>query len=222
MLTGEDTWDNTYKDIFEDLVAQRNPIKYASVAMNELLKADDQSGGTFTKTRPTEYLESHSVKIWAWTFDDWSFKAPMQGNKGTAHGFSGQDDKWKWYHGDCLSEGEFHQIVYKDADDLLILHALFEVAGVDGVFSDWAATVSAYVHCVDKRPDFESCAAEKADKSGGQLCRADEASYVTRLDSKVGFMRCSEFTTKHIQQSSAAPCATVQITSKIATSVPLF
>jgi hypothetical protein len=209
LMTGEDTWHNTYKDIFEDLLAETTPIKYASVAMNELLTANDATGGVFSVTAPTQYLISKGIKIWAWTFEDWSFKTPLTTETGSSYDFERPEDKWRWHHGDCLSEGKFDTVVYKDADELLILHALFEVAKVDAVFSAWPSTVSAYVSCVAKRP-------------ATVIARSSEASFVTPADSTVGFMRCSKFTTKSITQSSAAPCATVQITSKVVTNVPLF
>jgi hypothetical protein len=221
LQTGFDTWDNTYRAIFDELTNMSAPAKnlsYASVAMNELLIATDEYGGegSFNLTAPTSYFHSHNISIMAWTFDAWHVRSCYAA--GTV------DSQWRWFHGQCLSEGKFYRgecadgaacnwMVHKDADELLILHALFKKAKVVSVFSEWSATVSQYVSCVKKRP---------ADAQ----TRQSQASHVTAADAFVGRLRCMELLSKDIRQTStgwpAAACSNVTITVKLATTAPLF
>ena len=218
---GFDTWSNTYKAIFDELRAETPPLKFASVAMNELLIADDKYGGSYTKTEPATYFHTHGINIFVWTFDAW--KAGSR----TCYASGSVDERWRWYHGQCLSAGQFYAgecaasssdgqcewMVYKDADELLILHALFTDAQAMAVFSEWPATVSHYTSCVKQRPETF-------------VRRPDEVGFVRANDAYVGFTRCNTLIVKHVRQTSldyaAAPCATVTIHVKLGTSVPLW
>jgi hypothetical protein len=228
LRNGLDTWSNTYKQILDSLLAQQNPLKYVNVAMNELLIAKDRYGGTFERTAPTQYFQKNNISLWVWTFDAWRAKSK------TCLGAGSVDKDWSWFHGQCLSEGQFFEgtclydyseseranecqwVVYKDADELLILHALFEDAKAMAVFSEWSATVSHYVSCVKKR------------SATAVTFRKNEVAYVTAADAYVGRRRCSAMVTKFIKQTSllpisaSAPCANVTINIKLATNVPLF
>ena len=126
-----------------------------------------------------------------WTFDAWKVNSRNCNNNGVV------DEKWHWFHGQCISEGQFFYgnclqdysdtvtakecqwMVYKDADELLILEALFVEAGAMAVFSEWSATVSHYVSCVTKRPDPTV------------EVRANEVAFVMAVDAYVGKTRCN-------------------------------
>jgi glycerophosphoryl diester phosphodiesterase len=218
LKNGYDTWSNTYKAIFDELKALTPPVKYASVAMNELLIANDEYGVSFRMTDPAKYFQENKINIFVWTFDAWKARSA------TCYASGAVDERWHWYHGQCLSEGQFYAgecsrgsqckwIVYKDADELLILHALFTDAKVMAVFSEWPATVSHYTSCIKRRPL-------------SIINRPDEIGFVRANDAYVGFNRCNKLVAKYVKQTgldyAAAPCAIVTIHIKLATSVPLW
>jgi glycerophosphoryl diester phosphodiesterase len=218
LKNGYDTWSNTYKAIFDELKEHTPPVKYASVAMNELLIANDEYGASFRMTDPAKYFQDNNMNIFVWTFDAWKARSA------TCYASGAVDERWQWYHGQCLSEGQFYQgecsrgsqckwIVYKDADELLILHALFTDAKVKAVFSEWPATVSHYTSCVKRRPSSVTN-------------RPDEIGFVRANDAYVGFNRCNRLVAKYVKQTAldyaAAPCTMVTIHIKLATSVPLW
>jgi hypothetical protein len=169
-------------------------------------------------TDPAKYFQDNNMNIFVWTFDACKDRAA------TCYASGAVDERWQWYHGQCLSEGQFYQgecsrgsqckwIVYKDADELLILHALFTDAKVKAVFSEWPATVSHYTSCVKRRPSSVTN-------------RPDEIGFVRANDAYVGFNRCNRLVAKYVKQTAldyaAAPCTMVTIHIKLATSVPLW
>lgn len=91
LTTGYDTWENTYKSIFDELIAVSPGLHFANVAMNELLISDDPYGASFSLTRPTQYFHDNNISIMAWTFDAWKVRSACTGETVPV------DERWHWY-----------------------------------------------------------------------------------------------------------------------------
>jgi hypothetical protein len=91
--------------------------------MQMLLKASDG------KYAPSEYAiaaKAAGLKIITWTFEH---AGPLGGGGG-------------WYF------GTVNAITKKDGDMMELLHVLSKDVGIEGIFSDWPASVTFYANCV--------------------------------------------------------------------------
>mmetsp|Transcript_58843 Transcript_58843/g.140517 ORF Transcript_58843/g.140517 Transcript_58843/m.140517 type:complete len:417 (+) Transcript_58843:122-1372(+) len=117
--------------ILDDLQALRpHALSIVAMPFQTLLEIPaNVTGGEVAQTplvatRAANFMKDRGLRIWAWTLE-------RSGPLPTGTFFS--------------SVPGFMQ---QDSDVMVFLHALFQVAGVEAVFSDWPATVSLYAACI--------------------------------------------------------------------------
>jgi len=98
-------------------------IKYIAPPMQMLLKA---SSGSYAASEYAVAAKAAGLKIITWTLER---SGPLKSGGG-------------WYFGTTNS------ITNNDGDVYEMLHVLFNDVGIEGIFSDWPATVTFYANCV--------------------------------------------------------------------------
>ena len=98
-------------------------INYIAPPMQMLIKKD---GTGFAKSEYATAAKAAGLKIITWTLE-------RSGPLGSGGG---------WYYGTVNSN------VNNDGDMLEVLHVLNKDVGIEGIFSDWAATVTFYANCL--------------------------------------------------------------------------